>query len=206
MYLSPSGYSIGHSAIRSFLSSVLTLFISVQLQQVFLLCVIIDNRVTKISIDSYLAQDLLVYGALSQKLFVGQGKHHPFFLPFFTLITFRNWKAAPILHNLKNLKLFMPHGPKYNNCSDSISFNHCSFPLLNRFDPESGSPNVGAMFCTNRIRSKGTHQGFLLNESFSLVKCVFLEPMQFLNAKEQKKTQLQQLAFKLSIDFYYHST
>ena len=41
--------------------------------------------------------------------------------------------------------------------------------------------------CTNRIRSKRTHQGFQLNESFSLVKCVFLEPMQFLNAKEQKK-------------------
>ena len=145
-------------SLRFLVTLLFYLYLIISFSFFFLLCVIIDNRVTKISIDSYLAQDLLVYGALSQKLFVvGQGKHHPFFLPFFTLITFRNWKAAPILHNLKNLKLFMPHGPKYNNCSDSISFNHCSFPLLNRFDPESGSPNVGAMFCTNRIRSKGTH-------------------------------------------------
>ena len=140
---------------------------------------------TKISIDSYLAQDLLVYGALSQKLFVvGQGKHHPFFLPFFTLITFRNWKAAPILHNLKNLKLFMPHGPKYNNCSDSISFNHCSFPLLNRFDPESGSPNGWCNVLHKQNRDSCSMKVSALSSVFFLSQCSSLM------RKNRKKTQL----------------
>ena len=74
--------------------------------------VIIDNRVTKISIDSYLAQDLLVYGTLSQKLFVGptaydgQGKHHPFLrsLPtFFHAHYVPKLEACPSAHLYRKL-------------------------------------------------------------------------------------------------------